>query len=222
VQLSLAPLAAASRKGRDGIGVVLHDQSGIQQLVDRLSHRCAHDDLTGLVNRAEFEKRLAGAVSGARADGHGHVLCFMDLNEFKAVNDRHGHMAGDTVLQQVASRFRALIRERDTLARLGGDEFALLLEHCTVERAVSTARLMRFTLKQSPPIWQEMRVNIGISIGITRSTSATSIAKPCWPRRDAACYTAKRDGHDSICVLTGRDLTGESQGRVRPVPSLRH
>jgi diguanylate cyclase (GGDEF)-like protein/PAS domain S-box-containing protein len=222
VQLLVAPLGATAGEAPPGIGVVLQDQSGVQQLVERLTHRCAHDDLTGLVNRAEFEKRLAGAISGARAGGHAHALCFMDLNEFKAVNDRHGHLAGDKVLQYVASRFLSLIRDRDTLARLGGDEFALLLEHCSVERAVHTARLMRFTLKQSPPIWQEMRVNVGISIGITPINQQNVDCQTVLAAADAACYTAKREGHDSICVLSGRDLAGKKIGRVRGVPNQRH
>lgn len=220
VQLSVAPLVnvAAGAAASHGIGVVLFDQSGAQRLVERLTHRCEHDDLTGLVNRSEFEKRLAIAIRGARNNGHAHALCFMDLNEFKAVNDRHGHQAGDEVLQHVANRFRTLIRERDTLARLGGDEFALLLEHCTVEHAVNTARLMRFTLKQSPLIWHEERVSVGISIGITLIDRSSVDCREALSAADAACYAAKREGFDSICVFTAHELAGDANRREQYPP----
>lgn len=215
VQLFVAPLEGVVAHG---IGVVLYDQSNAQRLVKRLTHRCEHDDLTGLVNRAEFEKRLTAAIRGARNNGHAHVLCFMDLNEFKAVNDNHGHQAGDEVLQHVANRFRTLIRDRDTLARLGGDEFALLMEHCSVERAVSTARLMRFTLKQSPLIWGDKCVTVGISIGITPIDARSADCRAALSAADAACYAAKREGYDSICVFTEQQNAGDADRREQHPP----
>jgi diguanylate cyclase (GGDEF)-like protein/PAS domain S-box-containing protein len=198
VQLSVAHTEHPARPGDGETSVVLHELTGVYALMERLLYRCAHDDLTGLVNRAEFEKRLKQAIDSARAGYGAHALLYMDLNGFKAVNDRHGHLAGDDVLRQVSSRMFAVVRTRDTLARLGGDEFALLMEHCTVSAAMRTARLLRLALLRAPLHWNGNEISVGISIGVVAVATDSGDCDSVMTVADAACYTAKRRGNNSI------------------------
>ncbi|MGD8571987.1 MAG: diguanylate cyclase, partial [Gammaproteobacteria bacterium] len=138
IQHSIAPL-----KQRNGVVlgtvVVFSDVTEARNMAQQIAHQATHDALTGLVNRREFESRLNNAISGAR-DGHTqHCLCFLDLDQFKLVNDTAGHVAGDELLRKVTMLLKSKIRSRDTLARHGGDEFALLLDNCPVDQAYKIA-----------------------------------------------------------------------------------
>ncbi len=121
--------------GVAGVAVMLHDVSELRGLTQQMSYQASHDALTGLVNRREFERRLAEALEIARGGRQGHVMCYLDLDRFKVVNDTSGHLAGDNMLREVASLIREAVRDSDTVARLGGDEFGVLLVGCPLEKA---------------------------------------------------------------------------------------
>lgn len=118
-------------------------QERIDQATARLVYQANHDALTGLINRREFERRLEHTLQSALQQGREHVLCYMDLDQFKVINDTCGHAAGDELLCQLALLLQGHLRERDTLARLGGDEFALLLENCSVMDALAVVDTFR-------------------------------------------------------------------------------
>ncbi len=134
---------------RDGAGhvaggvLVFHDVSESRELNRRLSYHASHDLLTGLVNRREFESRLERALKSAKAREASYALCYLDIDQFKIVNDTCGHSAGDALLGQVGALLKSKVRWRDTLSRLGGDEFGILLESCSLDEAMRTAETLR-------------------------------------------------------------------------------
>ena len=118
-----------------GAVLVFHDVTQTRLMSAKLSHQASHDALTGLVNRYEFESRLKRLLSTTKVNLDEHALCYMDLDQFKIVNDTCGHTAGDELLKQISLVLKETVRHRDTLARLGGDEFGILMEHCSIEDA---------------------------------------------------------------------------------------
>ena len=143
-ELYIESTASPIRDGKGNVtgGVlVFHDVSESRELNRRLSYHASHDILTGLVNRREFENRLERALKSAKARETSYALCYLDLDQFKIVNDSCGHSAGDALLGQLGALLKSKIRWRDTLARLGGDEFGVLLESCSLDEAMQTAEL---------------------------------------------------------------------------------
>ena len=133
-----------SGNGKVGGGVlVFHDVSESRELNRRLSYHASHDLLTGLVNRREFENRLERALKSARARETSYALCYLDIDQFKIVNDTCCHSAGDALLGQVGALLKSKVRWRDTLSRLGGDEFGILLESCSLDEAMRTSETLR-------------------------------------------------------------------------------
>jgi diguanylate cyclase (GGDEF)-like protein/PAS domain S-box-containing protein len=169
-------------------------------IVRQLIHEATHDGLTGLINRAEFGRRLERALHPARAGFAHHALCYLDLDGFKQVNDTSGHLAGDAVLRQVSQALRTAIRSRDTLARIGGDEFALLLEHCSRAEAAAAAANLIQVLRKARLRWKDRELSIGISIGVAPFSTDSGDAGSILGEADAACYHAKRRGGDCIHV----------------------
>jgi diguanylate cyclase (GGDEF)-like protein/PAS domain S-box-containing protein len=163
----------------------------VEQLL-RLRRLADRDDLTNLVNRREFERRLANAFERTRRDGSRHVLIFMDLDRFKQINDRFGHPAGDAALRQVAETLRGTVRERDTLGRLGGDEFGLLMEHCDLEEGRRAAGEMKRRLCGQRFRWGTESQMLGISVGLAAVDQRCADLDTVWQQADAACYRAKR------------------------------
>ena len=163
--------SAAPIRDRDGtlIGAVMvfHDVSQERRLQRALTYQATHDQLTGLMNRREFESRLAEALQAARQDEKlSHVLMYLDLDQFKVVNDTCGHEAGDRLLKQVTSIVQTRIRTTDTLARLGGDEFGVLLQDCTLDSAQRTAEGLRQAIRDFRFVWHDRIMNVGVSIGL--------------------------------------------------------
>lgn len=156
-----------------------------------LAHDATHDPLTRLLNRQEFERRLTRLLAGVR-EGEMHALLYMDLDRFKAINDTHGHAAGDFALRQTVAVFLAAVRHRDMLARLGGDEFALLLEHCPLALAESHARALERALDARPFCWQDQTFRLGVSIGAVAITARDRDPAAVLAAADRACYAAKR------------------------------
>lgn len=195
-------------------------QERIDQATARLVYQANHDALTGLVNRNEFEHRLTQAIGTAQQHGRTHALCYLDLDQFKIINDTCGHAAGDEMLRQVALMLKDLLRERDTLARLGGDEFALLLENCDLKDAMLVAEACRNLVRQFRFKWENRLFNIGVSIGLVMIDESAGSMAELLSAADAACYVAKDRGRNRVHVyqIVDSDLArhrGEMQWVAR-------
>ena len=202
--------------------VVFHDVSQIQEMAQQLSWQASHDALTGLVNRREFERRLGGLIEAARTDGKQHALLYMDLDNFKTVNDTCGHAAGDELLLQLTTVMQSRMRGSDTLARLGGDEFGVLLESCPLEQAVRIANGLREAVRDFRFIWQEKTFGIGASAGLVTIDGSESVSRVL-ASADATCYDAKSRGRDRVQVHRGKQTpAGEQNVDLQVVSQINH
>ncbi len=188
------------RVGDEILGAVLvfRDVTEAQAHATRLAWQASHDALTGLVNRREFEIRLANAIESARSKGDTHALCYLDLDHFKAVNDTCGHAAGDELLRHVSQLLYQRLRQRDTLARLGGDEFGVLLEHCPAGKAVEIAQELCSVVREVRFTWHEHEFRIGASIGVAPIGPSAPGVATLMRAADAACYAAKAAGRGRV------------------------
>ena len=180
-------------------------QEKIDQATARLVYQASHDALTGLINRREFEQRLQRTLLSALQQDREHALCYMDLDQFKVINDTCGHAAGDELLRQLALLLKANLRERDTLARLGGDEFALLLENCNVQDALEVADTFRAEVQRFRFKWGERIFAVGMSVGMVAINRDSGTAANLLSAADAACYVAKDRGRNQIHLYEIRD-----------------
>jgi len=201
VEDSAAPIRAQDNTVFGAV-LVFRDVTVNRQLRQQLSYDAAHDPLTGLVNRREFEQRLRHALDGARRQSTRHVLCYIDLDHFKIVNDSAGHTAGDHLLRSLKDVIGHLFRERDTFSRLGGDEFGLLLDNCPLSKGVQIAENILTALHDYDFSWQDRSFQIGASIGVIEITPAANNIEDLLKQADAACYTAKRQGRNQVYAQT--------------------
>lgn len=199
VEGSVTPLAGV-QDGEDGWVVIFRNVTAARRLAEELSYHANHDALTGLSNRRAFESRLKRAVASAREQGARHALVYIDLDRFKHVNDRAGHVAGDELLRQVAMAMRRQLRQEDMLARLGGDEFAALLDDCLPAQSALVAEKIRAALAGHVFHWQGKRLRIGASLGLVDFCHGTRSAAQLLARADALCYQAKREGRNRVAV----------------------
>ena len=196
----------------DGAGNVLggvlvfHDVSKARELTQQLTWQASHDSLTGLINRAEFEVNLEHALHTARNEAKRHVLCYIDLDQFKIVNDTCGHSAGDALLKQVAQLLQSKVRARDTLARLGGDEFGVLLEACPMEQGQRIISELLAAVGEYRFTWEGKVFSIGASIGVAPVTTKSLSVSTLLADVDAACYSAKEGGRNRMHVLRYEDV----------------
>ncbi len=174
-------------------------------LAKQLEHRAIYDDLTGLANRREFELRLERIVAETHSNKKEHVFCYLDLDQFKIVNDTVGHLAGDQLLKQVAELLKKDVRSTDTLARLGGDEFGILLENCPLNRAVIIAEKLIADLTKYSFNWNEKVFKVGVSIGLVAITEHTATATQVMSQADIACYAAKDLGRNRFHIYQRED-----------------
>jgi len=217
--------SAAPVLDRDGtvIGAVLvfHDVSRARTLARQLAHQASHDFLTGLVNRHEFERRVARALGRAQSEGVSHALCFLDLDQFKVVNDTCGHGAGDELLRQLAGALQRKVRRRDTLARLGGDEFGVLLEHCPPGQAVRVAHDLLETVQEFRFVWEGQPFALAVSIGVVPITTASESLAAVMRDADAACYAAKERGRNRVHIYEPNDaMMALRQGEMQWVSRI--
>ena len=152
------------------------DITEAHKLTEKLSYQASHDNLTGLINRRVFEQRLHRALQSAQEDKTEHALCFLDLDQFKVINDTSGHIAGDELLRQVARILKGKVRKRDTLARLGGDEFGVLMEHCSLKEAARVTEALLEAVQRFRFVWGEDRFSLGVSIGVVPLAGASTSA----------------------------------------------
>ena len=175
------------------------------RLSEQLTYQASHDDLTGLINRREFERRTKRLLSTDTAGNKAHALCYFDLDQFKVVNDTCGHIAGDELLRQLASMLEGTVRKRDTLARLGGDEFGVLMEHCSVDSANRVAMSLHKAIQDYHFQWEGHFFKIGVSIGLVPITNETIDLTQLLQDADSACYIAKEAGRNRIHIHSPED-----------------
>ncbi len=188
-----------------GIVLVFHDVSHERQYAARLSYQASHDALTGLINRHEFEHRLSMALKSAVQFHRNHCLLYIDLDQFKLVNDTCGHAAGDDLMRRVSALLRERLREGDLLARLGGDEFGVLLESCPLEHAIRIANDLRQSIKDFRFSWMAMPFTVGASIGVVAIAEGAISLEEALRAADAACYMAKEKGRNRVHVYRSDD-----------------
>lgn len=215
--VSIEASAAPMRNDRGeviGAVMVCQDVSHARKLAHQISHQASHDSLTGLTNRREFERGLDNALETAKREHKRHVLLYLDLDQFKVVNDTCGHVAGDQLLAQLGCLLGHKVRNSDTLARLGGDEFGVLLEGCDVGRGEQIAETLRQTISDFRFVWEDKIFQVGVSIGLVEITASSENAGAVMSAADAACYVAKDEGRNRIQVFQGgkgADRYGEMQ-----------
>lgn len=184
---------------------VLQDITRAKWLSHELDHQARHDALTGLLNRHEFERRLDRILAGLKHNHSEHALCFLDLDQFKVVNDTCGHHVGDELLKQLGMTLQKGIRKRDTLARLGGDEFGILMEHCPLDQAHRVANALRQSVEDFNFPWEGKSFRVGVSIGLVPITEEVTNVAELLQHADAACYMAKDQGRNRIHVYHTED-----------------
>jgi diguanylate cyclase (GGDEF)-like protein/PAS domain S-box-containing protein len=214
VELSAAPIQIETGE-TIGAVVLLHDVTEMRGVARQMSYQATHDALTGLVNRREFERRLQEAVDTAHRGDGAHVLCYLDLDRFKNINDTSGHVAGDAMLRESAKILRDAVRDSDTVARVGGDEFGLLLVGCPLEKARQIADDVCRAVNEFRFVWKDKIFNIGVSIGLVEIARGSGTMEEALAAADSACYVAKRQG-GHVSVYSARDEiyareTGEIQ-----------
>jgi diguanylate cyclase (GGDEF)-like protein len=209
----LAHAAAAALEGRRAIQQ-LRETSG------EMHYHATHDALTGLVNRSEFEVRLRRVLQKAGEDRSEHALLYLDIDQFKLVNDSCGHAIGDQLLQEVGKLFATTIRARDTLARLGGDEFAIILEHCPAEQAQRVAQQICEAMSNFRFSHDDRSFRVGASIGLVPVDDRWTTTAAIMQAADASCYAAKEAGRNRVHLWLDTDTAirvraGEMQWAMR-------
>ena len=210
IELSASPLRSRDNAAEEitGAVVLLHDVTELRGLTRQMSYQATHDALTGLVNRREFERRMAEALDIARRGEQSHVLCYLDLDHFKAVNDSGGHQAGDSMLREVAKLMREAVRDSDTVARLGGDEFALLLIGCPLKKGRQIADDLTKSIGEHRFVWRDRIHQVGASIGLVELARDSGSLEEALAAADSACYVAKKQGSTNgggVAVYSARD-----------------
>ncbi len=209
VDSTAAPIVNQRAAGRGQVcgGVlVFHDVSESRELNRRLSYHASHDVLTGLVNRREFEARLERALRSAKARETSYAVCYLDIDQFKIINDTCGHSAGDALLGQVGALLKSKIRWRDTIARLGGDEFAVLLESCSLEEALRMAETLCEAVRNFRFVWEERTFRMGASVGVVPVTADNEDVASIMSAADGACASAKEAGRNRVHNFAENDI----------------
>jgi diguanylate cyclase (GGDEF)-like protein/PAS domain S-box-containing protein len=225
VEVSTAPIRSAELD-ITGTVLLLRDVTEQRGITRQMSYQATHDALTGLINRGEFERHVTEALETShRGDGH-HVLCYLDLDRFKLVNDTSGHLAGDSMLREVAKLLRDAVRDSDFVGRLGGDEFGMLLVGCPLEKARQIADDVCRAVGDYRFIWKDKIFNIGVSVGLVEISAESGTMEELLSAADAACYVAKKDGAGRVAVYSARDeararQTGEIQWLQRLQTALK-
>lgn len=203
IETSAAPIGTPEHV--EGVIIIFHDISKEHSLREQLTHQACHDALTGLYNRREFEFRLNSLINAAKNTNQSHSLLYLDLDQFKVVNDTCGHLAGDALLKQLVTVIQGRVRGDDTFARLGGDEFAIILKNCPIQRADRVATSFLNTVHDFRFVWEDKTFEIGVSIGVVPINAKSGDLAMVLNKADLACYGAKESGRNCVYVLDDND-----------------
>lgn len=210
IDATTSPIVVPDR-GLAGAVTIMRDVSELRGLTREMSYQATHDALTGLVNRREFERQVTLAIDSARKENTHHVLCFLDLDRFKAVNDTCGHAAGDNMLRELAAILRKHVRDSDVVARQGGDEFGMLLVGCPLDKARQIADDVCRAVRDYRFVWQDRIFEIGVSIGVVEISDKTTSIEDVLSAADSACYVAKQEGRGRVHIYSARDEAAARQ-----------
>jgi len=191
------------------------DISDSYDLTEELGYQATHDTLTNLLNRRAFEQRLQTLLSHIKESPGNHALCYLDLDQFKVVNDTCGHVAGDELLKRLAERLHNQVRKRDTVARLGGDEFGVLLEDCPPQRAWELVSNLHKCINEFQFVWNDQSFHVGASIGLVPISSPDTTLDELLAAADRACYVAKDEGRNRVHLYRNDEEVADPQGEVR-------
>lgn len=205
IESSISPIKN-SKNQLLGVVVVFRDVSDTREMARQMSWQATHDSLTGLVNRREFELQLQQLIKIAKQENKNNALLYIDLDQFKVVNDTCGHTAGDELLRQVTLIISDTTRQADTLARLGGDEFGVLLRGCDASVAQTTAKKIIQAVQDFRFAWEGKFFHVGASVGVVEITPETENINTVMKEADIACYAAKDQGRNRIHVYTKDDI----------------
>jgi diguanylate cyclase (GGDEF)-like protein/PAS domain S-box-containing protein len=189
-----------------GAVVVFRNVADNRAMVRKMDYLATHDSLTGLANRYAFERRLRQSIEKVAGENSEHVLCYLDLDQFKVVNDTCGHVAGDELLRQLSTVLHKRVRQGDTLGRLGGDEFGVLLENCPMEDAMRVVDELRAAVQEFRFVWEKKIFSLGVSIGTVAINAATESVSAALSKADTACYAAKEAGRNRVHVYEPGDV----------------
>ncbi|WP_086929890.1 EAL domain-containing protein [Agarilytica rhodophyticola] len=221
IELTISPVAVGMANYSTRATLTLKDVTEQQKHLGQLLWSSKHDSLTGLVNRKEVESRILHAIKSAKENNVESTLMYLDLDQFKVVNDTCGHMAGDQLLKQVSQLIENNIRSRDTLARLGGDEFAILLDNCKIIKAERLAKKILESISGYTFAWESRLFKIGVSIGIVAITPETNSVSSVLSNSDAACYSAKEGGRNRIEIHdSDNDLLEMQQSQMNVISDI--
>jgi diguanylate cyclase (GGDEF)-like protein/PAS domain S-box-containing protein len=197
------------------------DISDSYSLTEELGYQASHDTLTNLLNRRAFEQRLQTLLSRIKESPGEHALCYLDLDQFKVVNDTCGHVAGDELLKRLAERLQNHVRKRDTVARLGGDEFGVLLEDCPPERAWELVSNLHKSINEFQFVWNDQSFHVGASIGLVPINSSETTLDELLAAADRACYVAKDEGRNRVHLYrTDDEEIANHEGEIRWVSRI--
>jgi diguanylate cyclase (GGDEF)-like protein/PAS domain S-box-containing protein len=222
IGLSIAPVRAGDTT-ISGAVILFNDVTEVRESEKKIAHSARRDALTGLPNRTTFISKLQEALNQAREEGREHVLCFIDLDRFKNVNDSSGHAAGDALLRDVAKIIALACSGKDVPARLGGDEFALLIGDATIAEAAHTVEGIIAAIAALEFRWEGRIHRIGGSAGATPVKRDSPEINELLHQADKACYAAKESGRNRLCVYArGSADTALPDSEQRPRPTLFH
>jgi len=216
IECSVSPLHA-DHNLIIGSVLVIRDVSESRKTTQEIEHRAQHDPLTGIFNRHAFEAALE---ANTQADDYTHTLCYIDLDQFKIVNDTCGHIAGDELLRQLSKELSSVIRRSDVFARLGGDEFGILMLNCQPERAVNIANNIKETVSNYTFHWEDKTFRLGVSIGVAAINPGISTTLAL-QHADTACFAAKDQGRNRVHAFSFDDTEmALTQGHMSWVPKI--
>lgn len=204
VQFSASPIMSDDGTGM-GVILVVHDVTEARLMEEKISYQASHDALTGLINRAEFEKRLNYAIESAWYENEKHILCYIDLDSLKIVNDTCSHESGDELLKDTTRHIQGCLRESDLLARLGGDEFGVLLKNCSLSGAVELVEKILGVIRGIRFRRCDRVFEITASVGVTAIDSDTLSVPEIMIEADLACHAAKDSGCDRLHIYHPED-----------------
>jgi diguanylate cyclase (GGDEF)-like protein/PAS domain S-box-containing protein len=194
-----------------------------KEIQAELCYQASHDNLTGLVNRSEFEKQTQALIKDAHMGRYQHALCYIDLDQFKVVNDSCGHAAGDEMLRQVSKMLKNVVRNNDLVARLGGDEFGVLIKDCSLDDAQQVTKAIQKSLQDYQFTFEGKGFWVGLSIGLVAITANTHSLVELFKHADAACYMAKDKGRNRIHVHHENDSDiAQRHGEILWVNKIQH
>jgi diguanylate cyclase (GGDEF)-like protein len=220
IELAASPLRDDNGEVAGAV-ILLHDVTVLRGLHRQMSYQATHDALTGLVNRREFERRLDEATEAARRGEAVHMLCYLDLDRFKIVNDTSGHLAGDSMLREVAKLLREAGARLGHGGAPGGDEFGMLLVGCPLDKARQISDDVCRSIAAYRFAWHDRVFNIGVSIGLIEIGREAGTVEQLLAAADSACYVAKKEGAGRVSVYSSHDeAVARNKGEIEWLQKL--